>query len=73
MDAGPATILIGGGSALSISREDLRTLLSAARRADLVETLATGENQPFVRFDEVRRAGLNLRYDAAADRILISG
>jgi hypothetical protein len=73
MDAGPATILIGGGSALSISREDLRMLLSAARRADLVETLATGENQPFVRFDEVRRAGLNLRYDAAADRILISG
>lgn len=73
VDAGAATILIGGGSALFIAREDLRTLLSAARRADLVDTLATGEDHPFVRFDEVRRAGLDLRYDAAADRILISG
>lgn len=72
-DAGQATIRVGSGSALYIASEDLRTLLSAAKRVDLVESLAAGEQQPFVGFDEVRQKGLNLRYDAVSDRILISG
>jgi hypothetical protein len=72
-DAGQATIRVGAGSALYIASEDLRTLLSAAKRVDLVESLAAGAQQPFVGFDEVRQKGLNLRYDAVSDRILISG
>ena len=72
-DAGQATIRVGSGSALYIASEDLRILLSAARRADLADRLAAGAQQPFVGFDEVRQKGLNLRYDAVSDRILISG
>jgi hypothetical protein len=64
---------VGAGSALNMASEDLRTLLSAAKRVDLVESLAAGAQQPFVGFDEVRQKGLNLRYDAVSDRILISG
>ena len=72
-DAGQATIRVGTGSALFIASEDLRTLLSGAQRVDLVERLAADAGQAFVGFDEVRQQGLNLRYDAAADQILISG
>lgn len=70
MDAGRATIRVGAGSALFIASEDLRSLLSAAERVDIANRLA---ERPFVGFDEVRQAGLNLQYDAASDRILISG
>lgn len=72
-DAGQATVRVGAGSALYIASEDLRTLLSAASRVDLAERLASGAEQPFLGFDEVRDRGLNLRYDAASDSILISG
>ena len=72
-EAGQATIRVGAGSALFIASEDLRTLLSAASRVDLADRLASGAEQPFLGFDEVREKGLNLRYDAASDRILISG
>lgn len=72
-DAGQATIRVGSGSALYIASEDLRILLSAAKRADLADRLAAVAEQPFVGFDEVRQKGLNLRYDAVSDRILISG
>jgi hypothetical protein len=72
-DAGQATVRVGAGSALYIASEDLRTLLSSASRVDLAERLASGAEQPFLGFDEVRDKGLNLRYDAASDRILISG
>jgi hypothetical protein len=72
-DAGQATIRVGHGSALFIAREDLRSLLSGAGRVDLADKLATGAERPFVAFDEVRQAGLNLRYDAASDRILFTG
>jgi len=72
-DAGQATIRVGAGSTLSIASDDLRTLLSGAQRVDLVERLTAGAEQPFVGFDEVRQKGVSLRYDAAADQILISG
>lgn len=72
-EAGQATIRVGAGSALFIASEDLRTLLSAASRVDLADRLASGTEQPFLGFDEVRERGLNLRYDATSDRILISG
>jgi hypothetical protein len=72
-DAGQVTIRVGAGSSLFIASDDLRTLLSAAQRADLVDSLSSGGEQPFVGFDEVRRKGLNLRYDAASDQIVISG
>ena len=72
-DAGQATIRVGAGSALFIASEDLRNLLSEAERVDLADRLAAGPERRFVGFDEVRQAGLNLRYDAASDRILITG
>ena len=72
-DAGQATIRVGAGSSLFIASDDLRTLLSAAQRADLVDGLSSGAEKPFVGFDEVRRKGLSLRYDAASDQIVISG
>jgi hypothetical protein len=72
-EAGQATIRVGAGSALFIASEDLRTLLSTASRVDLADRLASGAEQPFLGFDEVRERGLSLRYDAASDRILISG
>lgn len=72
-ELGQATIRVGNGASLFIASADLRTLLSAAQRADLAERLSASAEQPFVGFDEVRQQGLNLRYDAAADQILISG
>jgi len=72
-DAGQATIRVGAGSLLFIASEDLRRLLSAAERVDLADRLAAASHRPFVGFDEIRRTGLNLRYDAASDRVLISG
>jgi hypothetical protein len=72
-DAGQATIRVGTGSAVFIAIEDLRALLSAARRVDLADRLTSGTERPFVGFDEIRQAGVNLRYDAASDQIVISG
>ena len=72
-DAGEATIRVGAGSALFIASEDLRALLSAARRVDLADRLTSETERPFVGFDEIRQEGLNLRYDAASDQIVISG
>ena len=72
-DAGQATIRVGAGSSLFIASDDLRALLSAAQRDDLVDGLSSEAEQPFVGFDEVRRRGLSLRYDAASDQIVISG
>lgn len=71
-DAGQATIRVGSGSRLFIDSDDLRTLLAAAERTDLAGELSNGQ-QSFVGFDEVRERGLNVRYDAVSDRILISG
>ena len=71
-DAGQATIRVGTGSALFIASDDLRALLSAARRVDLADRLTSGAERPFVGFDEIRQAGVNLRYDAASDQIVIS-
>ena len=72
-DAGSATIRVGTGSALYIASDDLRTMLVAAQRADLAESLSEGADGSFVGFDQVRQNGLNLRYDPLSDRILISG
>lgn len=72
-NVGQATIRVGSGSALFISRDDLRGLLAATERADLLEDVASASGEPFIGFDEIRRKGLNLRYDAAGDQILISG
>jgi hypothetical protein len=72
-DAGQITIRVGAGSALFVASEDLRSLLLEAGRVDLANKLATGSERPFVGFEEVRRAGLNLRYDATSDRILFTG
>lgn len=72
-DAGQVTIRVGAGSALFIASDDLRILLSEVERTDVVDRLAASSDRLFFGFDEVRQAGLSLKYDAASDRILITG
>ena len=70
---GTATVRIGAGSALYISTVELGGLLEGAGRPDLAGRLEElGDTGPFVSFDQVRRQGLSVRYDAINDRILIS-
>jgi hypothetical protein len=67
-DAGSATIRITEGATIAISSEDLGHLLGSAGRGDLAASLGSG----FVTFDRIRRAGLEVHYDATSDRILLS-
>lgn len=69
-EAGNATIRVTDGATIAIARDQLDKLLSGAGRGDLADKLASAG--PFVSFDRIRQAGLNVRYDAASDRILLS-
>ena len=69
-EAGNATIRVTDGATIAIARDALDKLLAGAGRGDLAQTLANGG--PFVSFDRIRQAGLNVSYDAASDRILLS-
>lgn len=71
-EAGSATIRVSAGSTLSISANELRAVLTRAGRGDLAQRIgAPGRAGRFVGFEEVRRLGIDVRYDAAADRIVI--
>lgn len=71
-DVGTANIRVSSGSTLSIARGELSTLLASAGRGDLVGQLGGARTGGFVSFDEMRREGVDIRYDALADRIVIS-
>ena len=69
-DAGSATIRVTNGATIAMARIDLGKQLASAGRTDLAASMpAAGA---FVTFDRIRQAGLNVRYDAASDRILLS-
>ena len=69
-DAGQARIHVGASSRLSIAREELARLLAGSGQQALSERLGAGER--FVSFDEMRRQGIDVRYDPVTDRILVS-
>ena len=69
-DAGSATIRVTDGATIAIARTDLGKMLTSAGRTDLAQGLPVAGS--FVTFDRIRQAGVNVRYDAASDRILLS-
>lgn len=69
-DAGQAPIHVDASSRLSIAREELARLLAGSGQQGLSERLGTGER--FVSFDEMRRQGIEIRYDPVTDRVLVS-
>jgi len=72
-EAGSATIRVSAASTLSISADELRAVLARAGRRDLAGRIgAPGGAGRFVGFEEMRRLGIDVRYDAAADRIVIA-
>jgi hypothetical protein len=68
-DAGEARIHVGASSRLSIAREELGRLLARSGQQALIERLGTGER--LVSFDEMRRQGIDVRYDPVSDRLLV--
>jgi hypothetical protein len=69
-EAGSATIRVTDGATIAISREELGKLLAGAGHQDWAAALGSGS---FVSFDRIRQAGISVRYDAATDRIVVSG
>lgn len=69
-EAGEATIRVGRGSTLAIAADALGRMLARAGRGDIAALL--DPRQGFVGFEELRRQGIDLRYDLEADRIAIS-
>lgn len=67
--AGEATVRVDSGSNLAISADELGRLLAGAGRSDLVARLPGGQ---FVGFEAVRQLGIDVRYEAPSDRILIA-
>jgi hypothetical protein len=73
-DAGSATIRVGAASTLAISTDELRALLARAGRGELAEQLGAQSGAGrFLGFAEMRAQGIDVRYDIAADRIVIGG
>jgi hypothetical protein len=69
-DAGDARIRVSGSSTLSIAREELGRLLARSGQRELVGQMGSGGQ--FVSFEEMRRQGIEVRYDPVSDRILVS-
>lgn len=72
-DLGQATIRVTPGATVLIARDEVVALLEAAGQENLA-AIMTGASSPdgFVSFEEMRRRGLNIRYDAADDHISLS-
>jgi len=67
--AGEATVRVDAGSNLAISADELAGLLARTGYADIAARLPDG---PFVSFEALRSLGLDVRYQAPSDRVLIS-
>ena len=70
-EVGEATIHVGARSELSIEADALRRLLAAAGREATARTVGEGADG-FVGFEELRGQGIDLRYDAGADRVVVA-
>ena len=74
VDVGNATIRVGADSTLSISVDELRGLLARAGSGELARQIGAPDGAGgFIGFEEMRAQGMDARYDAAADRIVIGG
>ena len=71
VDAGSATVRVSAGSTLSIRAAELRALLERAGQDTIAAQIGAGAGE-FVEFDELRRLGIEVRYDAVADRVAIA-
>lgn len=73
VEAGSAAIRVGADSTLAIAVDELRALLERAGHGDLAGRIARrGTSERFVGFEELRRQGIDVRYDAAADRVVVA-
>jgi len=71
-EAGSAAIRVSAGSTLAIAVDELRALLEGADQGDLAGRIARPDAaERFVEFEELRRQGIDVRYDAAADRVVV--
>ena len=71
-EAGSAAIRVSADSTLSISADELRALLVRAGRGDLAGQIAGRDGVGrFLGFEEMRALGIDIRFDAAGNRILI--
>lgn len=72
-EAGSASIRISEESAFSIEGSGLARLLERAGHRDLAEQIrGTRGTGGYIGFEEIRRQGIDLRYDARSDSIVIS-
>jgi hypothetical protein len=73
VDAGSVSIRVSTGSALSIEGSGLARLFERAGRGDLAEQIRDSHGPArFIDFEEMRRQGFDVRYDARSDSIVIS-
>jgi hypothetical protein len=72
-DLGQATIRVTPGATLLIARDEIVALLESTGHADMAKILTAGSpGGRFISFEELRQRGINVRYDAAADRLALS-
>lgn len=72
VDIGPAAIRVGTDSTLSIARGKLNEALGRFGRNDVAQKLGGPSSGGFVSFDEIRRRGVEVRFDAASDRVVLA-
>jgi hypothetical protein len=72
-DAGLATIRVSEASTLQIAPAELGGLLARAGRADAAALLGgSAAEGAFVDFEDIRSQGIDVRYDAPSDRVLVA-
>jgi len=73
-DVGQATIRVTSGSTLLIARDEVVSLLETAGQTEMAKALTAeaAASGRFVSFEELRQRGMEVRYDAATDRIALS-
>lgn len=72
VDIGPAAIRVSEDSTLSIARDKLNEVLGRLGRSDVARQLGGSRSAGFVSFDEIRRRGVEVRYDAPSDRVVLA-
>lgn len=72
VDAGSAAIQVGEDSTLSVARDKLKEALAQHGRGDIADELGKSRSGGFVSFDEIRRRGVEVRYDAPSDRVVLT-
>lgn len=71
-DAGSAELRVGTGSTISISRDALSRLLDQSGRQELARQVGQ-DTASYITFEQMRRQGIDVRYDPVSDQILVAG